>query len=305
MKKIFIIFWVAAGIIVPLRTFAQDAQTRVVSAIKLDDISLEDFAEMLRKEFSINVVLADKKEELSTLPRISIDFRHVPVWTVVRYACFLAGVKHQFRSKMLFIGKNLVLEKEYYPADYQGKSGILDKYPEGTRMFVGTICDLPIGYTQPQVTVSGSTVTVTQPMPIFKKFVSGTSFGFSEEPENKPAPEAKQESPPIPADYPITKAKLYDIKLTVDFQELPLREAFKRLREMSIQADPKRAGINFFIIPFDGCDEIIVDMTVNKMSLYRIISYICQSNGLSFRAAPYVVEIFKAGKSTKIQSGVR
>jgi hypothetical protein len=272
---------------------------KFVSEIKLDKVSLADFTEMLRKRYQTNSALRDKREDVEKLPPITLELHNVPLWVVVKYACREAGVKYQFRDEMLYLGKDLQVAKTYYPADHKHEYSALDKYPNGTRAGIGRSAYFPVAYTAPRTIVSGNSVTVIPPKPIFKKFYSG--FWYDSQPEQQEEQEkaliaknkAKRHPYKIPRDFPLTKSKLFEIKFAADLQEVPLRQALNTLAKLSVKHDPEKQGVNFYIDKSVDEHNLLVDMKSNRMSLYRIIKYICQAAGLEYQVTPFVVEIYK------------
>jgi len=101
------------------------------------------------------------------------------------------------------------------------------------------------------------------------------------------------------APFPLMESKLYDLKITLDLEQVSLCEAIDTIRKLSIQADPKKTGINFYIKPFPGMDDIRVDIMLNNFSIHRILQYICESSNLKFHAAPYVVVIYNPQSERK------
>ena len=166
-------------------------------------------------------------------------------------------------------------------------------------MSVGTIYYFPINYMPPQVIVSGNTTTYLGPMPIFQRFDTGVAMASVEEPPPKVFQREHKTRIAEIADelsgppFPLTESKLYDLKISLDLEQVSLREAVDTIRKLSIQADPQKGGINFYIKPFPGMDDIRVDIILNNFSIHRVLQYICESSGLKYHAAPYVVVIYK------------
>ncbi len=290
-----------AAIFSTLLIFAsvEASQTDIyVPSMHLDNITLREFTKILRSEYRVNSVLEDTSAELDKLHRINLDLKHVPLWVAVKYAAREAGVRYQFREGLLYLGKSLKLIEPYYPEEYKLKHSALDKYPDGTRIAIGESTHYPIGYRPGKTVVVGNTVITMPPMPVFRKFYSG--FWYDSMPR-QPKTEAeiiaenraKRHPYKIPEDFPLTKAKLYDIMVDVEFKETPLKEALKILRELAIQHDSDGQGVNFYQEKDIAEREFIINAKLPQESLYRVISYICQATGLAFRVAPCVVEIYQ------------
>ena len=269
-----------------------------IKSVKLENASINDVSALLHRQYGWNVVLSDEKSGVYKTPGITLEFTQIPVWALVRYACMATGLKYRFDDDMILIGKNVEELKEYYPSDYKPKSK-LDNIPYGTRMSVGTVYYFPINYIPPQVIVSGNTTTYLGPMPIFQRFDTGVAMAsveetppkvFQREHKTRIAEIADELSGPP---FPLMESKLYDLKISLDLEQVSLREAVDTIRKLSIQADPKKTGINFYIKPFPGMDDIRVDIILNNFSIHRVLQYICESSGLKYHAAPYVVVIYK------------
>ena len=273
------------------------AAVEIIKSVKLENASINDVSALLHKKYGWNVVLSDEKNDIYKSSGITLEFTQVPVWVLVRYSCMATGLKYRFDDNMVLIGKDVEDLKEYYPSDYKPKSK-LDNIPYGTRMSVGTIYYFPINYLPPQVVVSGQTTTFLSPMPIFQRFDTGVTMASvedlppkisQEEPKKRIAEIADELSG---APFPLMNSKLYDLKISLDLEQVPLREAMETIRQLSIQADPQKKGINFYIKPFPGMDDIRVDIILNNFSIHRVLQYICESSNLKYHPAPYVVVIY-------------
>jgi hypothetical protein len=291
MKKILLLSLLMSS----LWIYAVEPST-ILKHFKVDNISISNFVDLLRDKYKMNVVLRETPEELKEMPLISLDFKNIPLWVPVKYACMQTGLKYQFRDEMLFIGKKIEIEKTYYAGDFKDQYTVLGDSP-GTSMYVGRIYYIPIGYYPGRIAISGGTVTYVGPKPIFKEVKTGFMIGDIPETSTRlNRPVRKKSRFKIPYDYPVTKGKLFSLKVSVDFETLPLDKALNNLRDLSIKADPRREGVNFYVIPFKGQKQLIVDMVLNRMPLHRILKYLCQTSRLNFRVAPYVVEIYRPHK---------
>ncbi|MCP3968091.1 MAG: hypothetical protein GY750_02095 [Lentisphaerae bacterium] len=269
---------------------------RIIKLIELENASVPSVIKTLRRKYLINVMLRNTNNELSMLPPVSLKFRNVPIWVFIKYFCRDTGMKFMFKSESLYLGTNLKEPPPYYTGDHINKYNVLDKYPDGTRMYIGTVYYLPIGYTAPKVTVSGGgVVTRTSPKPILKKFSTGTSFG--EDTPKLPEEEiikinqAKRKIPRSSLFRP-TYDRLFKIKMKVNMEHVPLLEAVRRIQDMSRVYDPEKRGMNIYIEKFKGLDRHELNMVLDReTSLYRIIKYLCLANNLEFKTVPYAVEI--------------
>jgi hypothetical protein len=275
-----------------------------IKSVKLENASINDVSMLLQKKYGWNVVLTDEKNDIYKHPGITLEFTRVPVWVLVRYSCMATGLKYRFDDNMILIGKNVEELKEYYPSDYKPKSK-LDNIPRGTRMSIGTIYYFPINYIPPQVTINGSTTTYTSSMPIFQRFDTGVAMAaqaplfrqLSQGESQKRVTEIADELTGAP--FPLTEDKLYNFKIDLDLEQVSLREAIDAIRKLSIQADPKKIGINFYLKPFPGIDDIRVDIILTNFSIHRILQYICEASSLKCHAAPYVVVIYNPQNERK------
>jgi hypothetical protein len=277
-----------------------------IKSIKLENASINDVAALLHKKYGWNVVLADEKSDIYKSPGITLEFTQVPVWALVKYSCMATGLKYRFDDNMILIGKNVEELKEYYPSDYKPKSK-LDNIPYGTRMSIGTIYYFPVNYIPPQIIVSnnGNTITYASPMPVFQRLDTGVVMATQDEPPPKIFQEEQRKRTPEMTDeltgapFPLMESKLYDLKIDLDLEQVSLREAVNAIHKLSIQADPKKAGINFYIKLFPGMDDIRVDIILTNFSIHRILQYICESSNLKYHAAPYVVVIYNPQNERK------
>ena len=257
-------YYIVLSVLIILVSAPAYAAVEIINSVKLENASINDVSALLHKKYGWNVVLSDEKNDI---------------------------------YNMVLIGKDVEDLKEYYPSDYKPKSK-LDNIPYGTRMSVGTIYYFPINYLPPQVVVSGQTTTFLSPMPIFQRFDTGVTMASvedlppkisQEEPKKRIAEIADELSG---APFPLMNSKLYDLKISLDLEQVPLREAMETIRQLSIQADPQKKGINFYIKPFPGMDDIRVDIILNNFSIHRVLQYICESSNLKYHPAPYVVVIY-------------
>ena len=275
-----------------------------IKSVKLENASINDVSAMLHKKYGWNVVLTDEKNDIYRTPGITLEFTQVPVWVLVRYSCMAIGLKYRFDDNMILIGKDVEELKEYYPSDYKPKSK-LDNIPYGTRMSVGTIYYFPINYLPPQIIVSGNTTTYISPMPVFQRFDTGVAMASREELPPKVTQAEPQKRMAEIADeltgmpFPLMEDKLYNLKIDLDLEQVSLREAIDTIRKLSIQADPKKTGINFYIKPFPGMDDIRVDIILTNFSIHRVLQYICESSSLKYHADPYVVVIYNPRNERK------
>lgn len=276
-----------------------------IKHIKLENSTINDVATLLHKKYGWNVVLTDQKNDIYKNPEITLEFTLVPVWVLVRYACMATGLKYRFDDNMILIGKNVEEQKEYYPSDYKPKNK-LDNIPYGTRMSIATIYSFPVNYAPPKIAVIGNAVTYTSPMPIFQRFDAGVVMMARDElPAKLFQPEPAKYTPEIAdeltgAHFPLMQSKLYDLKIDLDLEQVSLRDAVDAIRKLSIQADPQKKGINFYLKPFPGMDDIRVDIILTNFSIHRILQYICASSGLKYHAAPYVVVIYRPKNERKV-----
>lgn len=292
----------AAGVIIlnimsPLQGYAVE---EFISSVKLQNASIKEVSTLLQTKYGWNVVLNDEKDDIYRNPVITLDFNQVPVWVLVRYSCMAANLKYRFDDDTIIIGRDV--ERAYRASDYKRKSK-LDNIPFGTRMFVGTVYYLPVNYTPPQIVVSnnGNTITYKSSMPIFQQFGSGFSMDSQSEPPPAVLQNEPKKRPPEIADeltgaqfQPMLNA-LYDMKISVDLEQATLNDAVDAIHKLSIKADPKKVGVNFFIKPFSGVDDVRIDLVLTKMSIPRVLKYICESANLKYHAAPYVIVIYRPG----------
>ncbi len=299
--KYYIVFTVLAVMaVMPCRAHSA---VDFINSVKLENASVNDVSALLHKKYGWNIVLTDEKNDIYKNPGITLEFTQIPAWVLVRYSCMATGLKYRLDDNMILIGKDVEELKEYYPSDYKRPSK-LDNIPYGTSMSIGTSSYIPINYLPPQITVSGNTITTTSPMPIFQRFDSGVAMVSRDElPPKMPAEPPKRITEIADeltgAPFPLMESKLYDLKINLDLEQVSLREAIDTIRKLSIQADPKKTGINFYIKPFPGMDDIRVDIMLNNFSIHRILQYICESSNLKFHSAPYVVVIYSPQNERK------
>jgi hypothetical protein len=279
-----------------------------IESVKLEKATMTDIVNLLRRQYGWNVIVADK-EEIEQLPPVTLSFNRVPVWVLVRYACMTVGWKYRIEDEIITIGRNVVRSKVYYPAEFKERS-VLEDIPWGNRMFIGNVYSLPVNYLPPQVVVNGNgnTVSIISPMPVFGQYVSGVGMQVGS-PDSKPAksykpakhtqrllpepPEEKLEDELNSRHFPLTLSKLQELKVNLDIEQMPIPEALNTIRRLSLAADRDKEGINIFLKPFPGMEELTVDMIMNKTSLYKVLQYLCESSGLKFHASPYTVVIYK------------
>jgi hypothetical protein len=267
-----------------------------IGSVKLQNASVNDVSALLRKKYDWNVVLINEQDEVYKNPVITLNFNQVPVWVLVRYSCMASGLKYRFDDDTIIIGKDV--EPAYRASDYKRKSK-LDSIPFVTRMSIGTIYYLPVNYTPPQIVISnsGNTISYTSPMPIFRQAEDGISMSPPVQPPIVLQNERKKRPPEIideltGAPFPLMVSTLYDLKISVDLEQASLSEAFETIHKLSIQADPQKSGVNFFIKPFPGMNDIRIDIVLTNLSVHRVLKYVCESASLKYHAAPYVVVIY-------------
>jgi hypothetical protein len=295
-------------IILAAATLGVCGEEPFIASVKLNNAPMSEVVNLLRRQYGWNVIV-ENQEQLNKLPPITLSFERVPVWVLVRYASMAVGWKYRIEDDIITIGQNVVKTKLYYPADFKNRS-VLEDVPWGTRMSIGTTYYLPVGYQPPSITVNsdGSTIAIVSPMPIFGQYFSGIEMSTVEDtaPAVKPykprkhtqrllpePPEEKLEDELKTKHFPLTLGKLQELKINVDIEQMPLREALETIRRLSAAADQNGEGINIFIKPFPGIEAIQVDMVMNKTSLYRVLQYLCDSAGLKFHASPYTIVIYK------------
>lgn len=271
-----------------------------IGSVKLQNASVNDVSALLRKKYAWNVVLIDEQDEVYKNPVITLHFNQVPVWVLVRYSCMASGLKYRFDDDTIIIGKDV--ERAYRASDYKRKSK-LDNIPFGTRMSIGTIYSLPVNYIPPQMAISnnGNTISYKSSMPIFQRAEDGISMSQQGPPpvlqndQKKRPPEITDELTGAP--FPLMVSTLYDLKISVDLEQAPLYDAFDVIHKLSIQADPQKSGVNFFIKPFPGMNDIRIDIALTNLSVYRVLKYVCESSNLKYHAAPYVVIIYNSNEN--------
>jgi Flp pilus assembly secretin CpaC len=85
----------------------------------------------------------------------------------------------------------------------------------------------------------------------------------------------------------------------ISFDGVPAVDALLFLKDESKRLDPTGEGINLILrLNTNNPDEYKVDLTVNNMSLKKVIEYICEDAGINFVVKKYAVVISSGSAST-------
>lgn len=281
----------------------------VIKRVVFKEASIRDVIQYLKKSYVFNVVLRLDKDEESKLPLISFDFSYVPPGVVIKYACLAAGLNYYSENGVLIIGKDLKIPFKYYPADFKNRR-ILEEIPAWSGMTVGTTYYVPLNVGQPQVVNNGNTVTITTPPVKWVKFQSGTTLGDVVKEQNEAARQPRtvkrRSRPTQPAGIviakrsPIMERRLRQIIIPkIDIEDMPVTQLVELLHKLSIQNDPYRRGINFYLVKTAAANDTLISGNLNKMTLEDVIKYLFMPTGIEYMLDHYVVVLYSGQEPGK------
>ncbi len=103
MKKL-----LTAGIIIMAGAmFAAEIGDRMISEIKLTNVTVSEMIQQLRRQHRLNISIRGSRQELDARPKINLFMRQVPVSAIIHYACAQAQIQYHIDEELIILGIKL------------------------------------------------------------------------------------------------------------------------------------------------------------------------------------------------------
>jgi hypothetical protein len=220
--------------------------------------------------------------DISSVPKLTMDFRNIPLDDLLKYICMDTGLQYERRGKNYLIGKDVdnIIKKHYtvtiLPLKFK-KQELLDffeafgiAFPEGSDLKYNRKRNLLIVRSTPQ-----NQKKISSFLGIHKK------IDVNYRPKKKVFEEISTD----------IESRLKKVKFDkVKFEETDMNTVVEYLTNRARKELPPN-GVNIFFCSYGLKQQPSITFILSDATLYEVIRYVCMSARMDFRVENYAVVI--------------